>query len=69
MHLVGRLLRLTRCSEYGLGVVPHDLKPRGDIGGMIGAWMVGDTQVSQYEPAKNFHAAFFRGIGSRAEPP
>src|ERR1700722_1330181 len=35
---------------------------------MIGARMVGDTEVGEDQPAENLHTAFFCGIGGGSEP-
>ena len=57
MHPVGCLLRLARCGEDGLGIVLEDLEPRGDIGSMIGPWMVSDTEISEDKPADSDEVA------------
>jgi hypothetical protein len=35
---------------------------------MVGAWMMGDAEIGEDQPAQNLDAAFLCRIGRRSEP-
>ena len=47
VHPVGGLLGLAGGGEDGAGVILQDPQPRGHVGGVVGARMVGYAEIGQ----------------------
>jgi hypothetical protein len=68
MHPVGRLLRLAGSGEDGAGVVLQELEPGGDVGGVVGAWMVRKTEVGEDVAGCQLRNQLLDGQGLAREP-
>ena len=67
MHPVGGLLCFVGSGEDGAGVVFQDLKPRGDVGRVLGARSMSDAKVRRDEAAGQLTDDFVHGVFRGAE--
>ena len=56
---------LARGGEDGARVVLEHREPGRDICGVVGARVVGDAEVGEYQAAEDFHRAFFGRVSRR----
>src|SRR6185437_1446802 len=62
-QILGRILRTAGCCKDRPMIALEDLKPRGDVGGMIGPGLVANAQFGAKERRSQFSDQFFEGIG------
>jgi hypothetical protein len=67
VHPIGGCLSLAGGGEDGAGVVFQDAQPRGDIGGVVGPRVVGDTEIGQDEAGGQLGGRLLDGRGVATE--